>query len=395
MTEPTPVLRDARLHQALAHAPDAQDLPGDAMRVAILKAANKSISTVAMSTILPQIPWWRSLWAQTGRRGGPWNAAFATVLLGTIITLIWFEREVPDARPDEGPVVAQKPPASPSGMAEDILNKNEVIAEPSAGSGPAAPTGQVQNPGDAQAVAPAAPQVRAAPKPGPDAPAVSSAKTLERLPLPPQSSVAPVPAMRSESTATERQTMPGLGNASRDKAVGEIASLQKKAESSAAAAQAPAPAVAATQPAAKMAAPPAAAPAPLAAGAAAMPRAPALADRAKVGSGPAAINAPADWTQAEVAYLGRVVRLARADAQSLVDRLLALLATNPPGGVDAAAGVPLLRVQLMDASGTLAQIELWNSAYKWRRVGQADVMGPVSSQGVESLLAEVNRSLPP
>ena len=387
MTDPTPDLRDARLHKALAHAPDAQDLPGDAARIAILNVANNSISTRAIGRISLQTSWWRSLWAQTGRRGGPWNAAFATVLLGSIITLIWFEREVPDARPDEGPVVAQKLPVSPPGTAKETLNKNEAIAEQPAGSGTAASTGQGQNPGDVQAVVPAAPLARAAPKPGPVAPAVSSAKILEPLPLPPPSAVAPVPSMRSESTATERQTMPGLGNASRDKAVGEIASLQKKAESSAAPAQAPAPAVAAAPPAAKTAAPPVAAPAPLAAGATAtMPRAAALADRAKAGS---------EWTQAEVAYLGRVVRLARADAQPLVDRLLALLATNPPGGVEAAAGVPLLRVQLMDTSGTLAQFELWNSAYKWRRIGQADVVGPVSPQAVESLLAEVNRSLPP
>ncbi len=126
-----------------------------------------------------------------------------------------------------------------------------------------------------------------------------------------------------------------------------------------------------------------------------MPRAAPLADRAKAGSEPAAISAPADWTQAEVAYLGRVARLARADVQSLVDRVLALLATNPPVQVEGVAGVPLLRVQLMDANGTLAQFELWNSAYKWRRIGQADVVGPMTPQVVESLLADVNRSLPP
>ena len=113
VTEPKPDLRDARLHKALAHAPDAQDLPGEATRVAILKIAENSIPTRANGTNAPQMPWWRSLWAQTGGRGGPWNAAFATVLLGSIITLIWLEREVPDARPDEGPVVAQKLPVPP------------------------------------------------------------------------------------------------------------------------------------------------------------------------------------------------------------------------------------------------------------------------------------------
>jgi hypothetical protein len=44
-------------------------------------------------------PWWQKLYESTGgSRHMPWNAAFATVAVATLATLLWHDREVPDAR---------------------------------------------------------------------------------------------------------------------------------------------------------------------------------------------------------------------------------------------------------------------------------------------------------
>jgi hypothetical protein len=101
-----------------------------------------------------------------------------------------------------------------------------------------------------------------------------------------------------------------------------------------------------------------------------------------------------DWTTVDVTFLGRNERLARSEAQALVDKVLEVLAANPASRTNAAEGVPMMSLQLLDARGTLAQFDLWNSAYKWRRLGQADVLGQLSPEAVAGLLAELARSLP-
>jgi hypothetical protein len=60
-----------------------------------------------------------------------------------------------------------------------------------------------------------------------------------------------------------------------------------------------------------------------------------------------------------------------------------------------ASGIPLLQLHLLDASGVVAQFELWNNTYRWRRKGLADVAGRLTQDQLTALLAQVSRSLPP
>ena len=110
-------LRDARLRRALESAPDAHMRPDAKTRAAIRAAAVGAVTPAAAPA-----PWWRSLWTATGRRG-PWNAAFASVLLASLVTVLWYDREVPDARSDKSrapvpsappPVAAEAPAAAPA-----------------------------------------------------------------------------------------------------------------------------------------------------------------------------------------------------------------------------------------------------------------------------------------
>lgn len=102
-------------------------------------------------------------------------------------------------------------------------------------------------------------------------------------------------------------------------------------------------------------------------------------------------------------YQGRTTRLARRDAQNLVNRAVALaLASAVPkaGGSDGGGdgGPPLLRLQLLDQGNPLAvaQFELSrNNAFRWQRSGQADVASVLTPEAVAGLLAEAARALPP
>ncbi|MEN9396273.1 MAG: hypothetical protein RLZ81_803 [Pseudomonadota bacterium] len=115
-------LRDARLKRALDHAPDAALRPSDATRAAI-----KSIASEANAGALPapaprarQAPlwhrvarWWRA--GESGSRHMPWNAALATVVLASVVTLMWFDQPVPQAVPDDAPAkAAEQIPAASS-----------------------------------------------------------------------------------------------------------------------------------------------------------------------------------------------------------------------------------------------------------------------------------------
>lgn len=99
-------LRDARLKRALEEAPDAGLQAPPRIRAAIQAAARDAVR-----------PWWRRLWPAAGAgRGLPWSAALATVLLASLITLLWQGQEIPGARPepagaDQGSPPAPAPPA--------------------------------------------------------------------------------------------------------------------------------------------------------------------------------------------------------------------------------------------------------------------------------------------
>ena len=108
-------LRDARLARALEHAPDTLQpaQPAAAMRDAILRAAHAAVETPQTHPVAPPGRGWRAgvagVWGHlmgTGRM--PWNAALATVLLASFITLLWRDEPVPSAQTD--PPIAASPP---------------------------------------------------------------------------------------------------------------------------------------------------------------------------------------------------------------------------------------------------------------------------------------------
>lgn len=90
-------LRDARLQQALTHAPDDGQGPSPAVRARVQQEAHRAVAPAA---VVDPPPLWRRLWDAAGRTGGVWPAAFATVLLATVVTAVWWDAPAPGASPD-------------------------------------------------------------------------------------------------------------------------------------------------------------------------------------------------------------------------------------------------------------------------------------------------------
>ena len=107
-------LRDPALRRALDHAPDRDALPDPRTRDAIRKMAHNLAPVPAPSEAsAAAMPWWRRLMGDGAKNRMPWNAAFATVLVATFVTVLWQHEPVPDARLDGEAQVAQAPaPAS-------------------------------------------------------------------------------------------------------------------------------------------------------------------------------------------------------------------------------------------------------------------------------------------
>ena len=85
-------LRDARLHKALESAPDADARPDARVRRNILAKAHEAVAPKNVA------PGWQRLWQSSGSARAPWNAAFATIAVATLVTVLWHDREVPDAQ---------------------------------------------------------------------------------------------------------------------------------------------------------------------------------------------------------------------------------------------------------------------------------------------------------
>lgn len=337
-------LRDARLQQALAHAPDAQATPSTANKIAIKKLAAYAINPRLdgdFSSNNSTKPWWRRLWENAGRPSAPWNAAFATMLLGSIITLVWYEKDVPDAA---------------------LAEKSEIVAN---AARPATPP-----------VATLPPAV-VAPPPEPEPPRQDKAGATVAAQPPPVSAARQPEAAQGGIKLPEAATK---ATAPRD--------LAKSKSSGGAAPPAPAPAPAPAAPA----------PAPaIAAAAAPTPLSRAVPGRAR--SQDDGMESPltrlGNWTSAELSYQDRVVRLSRPQAQALVDQVLAQVAANFGAGSGEPQGAPALRLQLLDTNGNLAEFELWRGTFKWRRRGEAELIGTLSVDQAAALLQEGARLIPP
>jgi hypothetical protein len=369
MTQDVNNLRDARLKKALSHAPDAQDMPARNIRDAIKNKANDAISTGYRTRFDTNPPWWKRFWASTGRASSPWNAAFATVLLGSIITLIWHGQDVPDAALEERPVTSPRL----QGEAQPAATAPLAVTVPA----PSVPT-TVPAPVPAQP-----PLAKSIPAPKPEKSPQASPKASDKA------KTEPLEERRKEDSGTSGKTE---------------SSMEQVAPSATARAPAPMPP---PQPLA-----PAPAPAPAIAAAAppqALGQAGVLADRARsnaktpAASPSMAAAPPPQWDSLEVVYRGRATKFSKADSQSqsLMAQVQALVQGSdltisaPP----ISASPTLMRLQWRSEgsanTGAVATFELWEGRFRWRQEGRDDVVGVPRGDLLEALIASVSRLLPP
>lgn len=338
-------LRDARLRRALESAPDAHMQPDARTRAAILSAARGAGSAAA-----GPLPWWRGLWAATGQRG-PWNAAFASVLVAGLVTLLWYDREVPDARPDTATVASARPSAP-----------TEASARPSAPLPAPAAEG--------------APQARPAPAPA-DAPAPVRRESKAQA-QPPRTAAAPSPspiarAPEADSAGSNRAADAVMAEqAARQSQARERQDLAKAAPPPALADASPsfsAAAPAAPPAAVAQAAPPAAAPMARSAPAPGAPVAPAApASRApdpEVGlsAGPPAAARPREEAApVRLVLQGREVDVPAGRARRLVE--LAQAAARSAQGSEPLAAPVTLRLELRQGA-TAGVLEVAGPQVRW------------------------------
>ncbi len=191
-------LRDARLQKALEYAPDAGLTSGKSVGDAIKFEALKALQTVPARR--PQGRWarFKAWWLPPGHV--PWNAAFASLLLASLVTLVWRGEDTPGAAPEaaaERPVATA--PAAPPAQAK------------------VAPAPLV----DAPRARPAAPVTKLLPTtPAPtDTPAADAAPAVSAAPPPPAEAVVAVP-QASALRAAPAPARPGHGAVAGPRRVG-------------------------------------------------------------------------------------------------------------------------------------------------------------------------------
>lgn len=338
-------LRDARLRRALEAAPDAQAQPPQATREAVRAAAAQALRKPRAQ------PWWKRLFAGGGERM-PWNAAFATLVLATLVTVLWQGQDVPGLREEPAEAAPAEAPTAGASTPAPV---------------PAPPT----TPAPAQ-------QDAAAPTAKPRQ-AKAAGELRQRKAEPPvilRGQGAPEPAIQDRSAA--REEAPAAA------APGPVAP------------QAPAPAPAPVARAAPAAPAAAAAPAPereqAAALAAQRARAESAARSAQVES--PRFSAAADWrqwSQVRIASDGRAVVLQREQAAELA-RLVDQLA-SAAGQAPGAQQLPL-RLELRHQGAVLAVLEADASQMRWSVRGQAPRGGTADPALLQALQAEAGRLLP-
>lgn len=360
--------RDARLHRALDFAPDQLEVPAERTKMAIKTIANQSISTP-----LPTLArtdgrgWWRRLWPASPGARMPWNAAFATVLLASMVTLLWRGEPVPDARPDRDTAapVAERESREPGSATESAAGS---AAQPGVASAASRAAASVAAPVAAQ---PRIPAPMSVPKP----PAVSAngvtpsaaAGPKLRTDHPePTTTAAPSaqPAPLAEPSRARQETP-----ATPETAKGQDGARAADSAPPPSAKAAPAPPVPATQAENKAVQPPPAA--------AAVPAAPAAAPilpAAPQRSAPAATSmlgraTTADtgarlafdqWTQARIVQGGRAFTVARDESPGLSALLVDAIPERPaaePGVADMAVAFGT-RIELLREDRVIAVLEL-------------------------------------
>ena len=307
-------LRDARLQRALRDAPDAHMAPSSSTRAAILARAHEAVTPTRAA------PWWKRLGWGAGSQRMPWNAAFATIVVASLVTVMWHDRDIPDARTEGGLADKQAPAAVAPPVARGPVHQAPAVtaqpqpAPPEAARAPAPKTAEVPAPRKdaARKAEPVAPAVAPAPAP---APAPAAAPPPISIPAPAAPAQAPPPPVVAEAPAAaadaqrERRAEVATG-ALRDESRGALAksaspdARQAGTSERAAAglARPAAPAPQANAPAAAMAPPAQSGASGLAAGLNLQVSAP-----------------PGTWTDVVLSGAGRTVQLPAAQASRLIE----------------------------------------------------------------------------
>jgi len=409
-------LHDARLRRALDHAPDRDAVPAAHTREAILKMAHNlaAASAPAAGPAVQAAPWWRRLFGGGSPRSRmPWNAAFATVLVATFVTVLWHREPVPDARLDgeaqvagapapasappaqsaEAPAVAAAPapaaePAATADMtppaaqrseaardAKETLKQRETQETREASrrrEAPAAASVQKDEARTMEKAAPAAPVVQApAPVPAPVAPAIASAPMPAAPPMAdvgqspmPYAAAPPAPAVAPAAPAAPMQresaeTVPSL--AAQGGASANVAGMQRRA------------------------APVQAAPAPSAAAKAA-PRA---ATEAAVSGGFTALDR---WTALDITRADATTRQARGDTEGLAALVNTVARAATVSGGEWGAPVEA-RIELRRDGALLAVLEIAGDQVRWTpQPGGPAFLGTPPAQALDALRTALSRA---
>ena len=347
-------LRDARLRKAMEQAPDAQLQPHARTREAILAAARGAVQ-----------PAWKRWWPRNARSGLPWAAAFATVAMATLLTLMWQGQEAPGSR-EETQVAVAPPAAAP----EPAPTPTPATApSPAPAPAPATPPAPAAAPAPAPLPAPAT----AAAPPTAAAPVTGSARATRSAPRTRSAPDAQAPVLADAA--------PAAADATARPAAPEARSAAPAAPAAAPVAE-PAPPALAAAPAAPAPRPPTvamAAPEPQAA-----QPAPSAAPRAALRAAPSRSM----WTQVRIEAGGRSVVVPTAQAgrlPSLLSRVL--VSPGEPGG---AAGSASLRLELARGDDDLGVLELVDGRWRWtplRNTQQARLL-QVDAELSEAVRAE-------
>ncbi len=136
--------RDAWLAQALRHAPDASADAPRALSDTILREARAAAVQAALASQPPRpvnvgpMQWLGSIWGWLARP--PIAAGFASVMVATLVGIMWWDRPLDESLPRAPEVVSSTPPtqaeAAPPAVVATVPAGPEVQATPAA---PAAP----------------------------------------------------------------------------------------------------------------------------------------------------------------------------------------------------------------------------------------------------------------
>lgn len=239
--------RDARLLEALRHAPDADTAPPPALSRAILQAAHEAVPA-APPSLAQRL---REAWSWLARP--PVAAGFASVMLASVVGLMWWDRPIEEGLRAPEPQIAQAPAASAAAAIVTVTAAPApALTEPAA----AAQTPEPDAKRDAARGRPkttaterARPVEEKARRAPPPRAAERSAEVMAAAPAtpgpvaPPAARMAPAPA-RSEAVADDARAAaaaPAAPAAEAEAALGKVQALPSRAAGAAALVAAPSP----------------------------------------------------------------------------------------------------------------------------------------------------------